>query len=94
MSQKQGILSTFDNLLFKDLKTKIKIGTSNLLHVEFTFYDMSKLEIKNSLIGTTFTCMFFLMKHGNLEYAHSISHVIQMMGKVENIIVQSLTFKT
>jgi hypothetical protein len=31
--------------------------------------------------------------HGNLSYAHSISNVVQMMGKVENIIVQSLTFK-
>jgi len=28
------------------------------------------------------------------SYAHGISNVIQMMGKVEAMIVQSLTFKT
>jgi hypothetical protein len=66
ISQKGGILSTFHNLLLKDLKTKIKIGTNNLLHVEYTFYDMFKLDTKNPLIGTTFTCMFFLLKHDNL----------------------------
>jgi hypothetical protein len=65
ISQKGGILSTFHNLLFKDLKTIIKIGTRNLLHVEFTFHGRFKLETK-TLIGTTFTCMFFVMKHGNL----------------------------
>jgi len=31
-------------------KTKMKIGTSNLLHVKFTFYGRFKLETKNSLI--------------------------------------------
>ncbi len=46
----------------------MKIGTDNLLHVEFTFYGKFKLETKNSLIGTTFTCMFFLMKHGDLMH--------------------------
>jgi hypothetical protein len=60
------MFSTFHNLLFEDLKTKIKIGTINSLDVEFTFYGTFKLETKNSLIETTFTCMFFLMKHGYL----------------------------
>jgi hypothetical protein len=43
----------------------MKIGINNLLHLEFTFYGKLKFETKNSLIGTTFICMFFLMKHGN-----------------------------
>jgi len=46
LSSDSNCYSTFHNLLFKDLKTKIKIRTNNLLHVKFTFYGMFKLETK------------------------------------------------
>ncbi len=43
------------------LKTEIKIGTNNLLHVQFTFYGSFKLATKNFLIATYNMHMVFQM---------------------------------
>jgi len=40
----------------------------------------SNLKQKIPLLEQHLHVCFFLMKHGNLKYAHSISNVIQMMG--------------
>jgi hypothetical protein len=77
----------------RTLETKMKIGANNVLNVDFTFYGRFELERKHNLISTPFACMFYY-SNMTIFNTHNISNVIERMGKVENIIVQSLTFKT